>query len=353
MDIFRTIDGQVTKVVHDDKTETAIKANRSMDGHVGRDGRVDTTEQDRGKYSVVISNSLGCRMRCQFCHLTMKGARYSRIGFDRICDNVIEAVEIAATRDLSLADRYVKLCWMGMGEDAIARPGELVDITVRIASTLIERGLAIGIDGVDLGTVMPRRVGAGWDEWFGWLDRRLDDFPANPQMATRADGRSRFRLFYSLHSATQQTRDRLIPGAMPLDNSLPRLVRFADDNGINLVFHMLLWSGINDTDEELSQLERIIDQYGLAHHELRLLRFNDCTLSSLQESPRFEEVAARMARIMPVKVQRSPGNEVKAACGQFIVREFDPRLRERSELLAITDVAAATAEIMRHRQNDE
>ena len=149
-------------------------------------------------------------------------------------------------------------------------------------------------------------------------------------------GRSRFRLFYSLHSAVQETRDILIPRATVLKAALPVLLEWSNGNRQNLIFHHLLVSSVNDTPAEIAALENLISIYTLEPYELRLLRYNGCGLSPYEESPDFENLANRLNSKMHVKVQTSLGSEVRAACGQFIVRDYD----ELSEIGPIASLSA-------------
>lgn len=87
----------------------------------------------------------------------------------------------------------------------------------------------------------------------------------------------------------------------------------------------------------------MIGAHQLTAHELRLLRYNGCGLSEFVESETFAAVASRLAPIMPVKVQVSLGSEQRAACGQFIVRAFDPAKREQQNLRAALELARAPA----------
>lgn len=132
--------------------------------------------------------------------------------------------------------------------------------------------------------------------------------------------RSRFRLFYSLHSAIQKTRDDMIPNAMPLDEAIPALVKYSEDNKYNVIFHHMFIDGFNDTDEEIDALIALIDEYDLYNYEIRILRYNTCEVSTfMHESNHFKDIIKRLVEVHPhVKVQVSAGSEVKAACGQFL-----------------------------------
>jgi len=132
--------------------------------------------------------------------------------------------------------------------------------------------------------------------------------------------RSRFRLFYSLHSAIQETRDEMIPNAMPLDEAIPALLDYSEDNKYNVIFHHMFIDGFNDTDKEIDALIDLINHYDLQNYELRILRYNTCDVSTyMHESNRFKNIISELIKVHPhIKVQVSAGSEVKAACGQFL-----------------------------------
>ena len=331
MQIFRSEGQPVTKYIHDDGSETSIKAVSSCD--TVRDpntGVLHLNPVERNKYSVFISSSTGCFMRCQFCHLTARNARYGKLNSLDLLANLPAAIQDSVQHDPSLRDRFVKLNWMGMGEDHMVSPNRTRHVTLGLLDWIQDNGFAAGLDGVDIASVVPAIDPEEWIGEFQTLDRDLEPYPLNPSNAVtvhRSNGftahypnRSRVRLFYSLHSAVQDTRDRLIPKAMPLDAALPALTRFSEGNRYNLIFHHLLLNGVNDSDAEIDALLAFWDRNGLREHELRILRFNPADGSALRESDRFAAVIDRLAGEIPfLKVQISTGTDVKAACGQFIV----------------------------------
>jgi len=272
----------------------------------------------------------------------MKHAVYHPLEEEEILANAKEAVLAAAERDESLGSRYAKICWMGMGEDAMRFSSRTVSLTHALAEWLMEEGYAAGIDGVDLSTVLPRTK-ENWSEDFIQLDRELDWYPSNPQTLSREAGRSRFRLFLSVHSAVQETREQLIPGAQPLVVSLEQVAEFRREGGCSVILHHLLFDGLNDSDVEIAAFADALKEHELLGTEVRLLRYNSCGRSPLVESSRFEEAAAVLSALTPVKVQTSLGSEVRAACGQFIVKDYD----DTAELLMI---ASASADIMNDRK---
>lgn len=328
---FFSEDRNVLKIMHRDGSETAVKTVLSQKTEMP-EGQVRTTLVERNKFSIFASASAGCFMKCSFCHLTAKNAKYSKISASNLMENLQTAMLHARDMGIETNDRYLKLSWMGMGEDAFVRPRQTREISLELIRWAMDNGLAKGLDGVDLSTVMPSASG-DWAREFTLLNEELKQFPANPanfisDQAMEAsfsayDDRTPFRLFYSLHSAIEATRQRLIPKAAPIVSALERLRSFSDDNTPNLVFHHSFLQGENDSDVEMEALLALFDDPWMRRHELRILRYNHCDASDKYESERIDRIIARLAQKVPkLKAQLSIGSEVSAACGQFIVAAY-------------------------------
>jgi adenine C2-methylase RlmN of 23S rRNA A2503 and tRNA A37 len=334
-EVFVSDDSLTTKIIHADNSETAVKMVSSCDTIRNPvTGKLEHNSIDRNKYSVFASASHGCFMKCKFCYLTMKGMKYAKLDENAILENLKSALAVQADHDPDIADRYVKLCWMGMGEDQMIRPDRTARLTMDFLTYVMDNKLAAGVDGVDLATVLPPHIHRRWMDVFHELDYQLKQFPTNPnnKLMVHAQGatgpqeyinRSRFRVFYSLHSAIQETRNEIIPGATPLDEAVATLKDYAKGNQHNVIFHHMFIHGVNDSDREIDALINFHKKHGLEKYEFRILRYNHCDNTPLSESDRFETILDRLAAEIPfLKVQISVGSEVRAACGQFIVRQF-------------------------------
>jgi adenine C2-methylase RlmN of 23S rRNA A2503 and tRNA A37 len=57
--------------------------------------------------------------------------------------------------------------------------------------------------------------------------------------------------------------------------------------------------------------------------QLRLLRFNQCTNTKYKESPRVDGLIRTLAKtVKDFKYQLSPGSEISAACGMFLMKDM-------------------------------
>lgn len=327
MEAFISDNGEVAKFIHDDGSETAIKCVLSQSTFKEKDGTLTLEYTDRQKYSVFISASRGCYMSCPFCHLTIKQSTYSKLTGEAILANIKEAIESEIARKPELKSRFIKVCWMGMG-DCVNQPHEVKEVTLALLDWVFEKGYAIGLDSVDISTVLPR-VKPDWIREFTHLNKALKRYHLNPhnvkveqaQLATLKEypTRSTLRLFYSLHSAIQETREVLVPKAAPLTMALGQLQEFERLNPHSVVFHQLFVEKLNDSTAEVKAIIHWMKDF-FPQSELRILRYNSCDRSPYHEWTAIDKAIAAIAKELPaVKVQQSAGSEVQAACGQFLV----------------------------------
>lgn len=323
MKTFTSNDRQVTKYIHNDNSETCIKTVPSLDTKPTSNGDVELEVVDRNKYSVFISDSSGCPFSCSFCYLTIDQMPYKKLDRFEVLDNVWDSIKHRVEMEPTIVDRFIKVCWMGMGEP-ILKSHRIYTATWMLLDRVFKEGYAKGLDGVDVSTILKG------DEWLDNLLRLnaiLAKYPLNPnnkQADNVADGsslvrytnRSRFRLFYSLHSAIQETRNRIIPGAMSIVEAIDRLQDLSD-SGIDVIIHHMFLEGINDSEKEV---EAVIDfMENFPNLELRILRYNRHENSHIRESDAFKHCMCLLGgRVPKIKIQISQGLDVKSACGQFL-----------------------------------
>jgi adenine C2-methylase RlmN of 23S rRNA A2503 and tRNA A37 len=315
MEFYRTKDGLVSKYVHNDGSETTIKHNHSCGRVLNRiTGEMEETTIDKNKFSVFVSNSVGCPIGCKFCYLTAKKFPYYPLTQDQIFNNIKEALTHEAQTNPDIRKKYMKLSWMGMG-DILLRPTiELVPLTAKILKwALSDYCVGRGLDGVDISTVLP--YAPGWPHQIARLNDFLKDkYRLNPN---NNSDRSIVRLFYSLYSADNHTRKYLIPTNMDIDTDLEIIGKFNYWYGIDVITHHVLLKDVNDSHSELTKVYNRLNKF-LPLSELRFLRYNKCEDSIFEESPKFDDILKMCSSsLYKVKYQISTGSEIKAACGQF------------------------------------
>jgi 23S rRNA (adenine2503-C2)-methyltransferase len=257
------------------------------------DGDGEPSREPRATFCV--STQVGCAMGCAFC-LTGK------MGIDRnlTAGEIAGQVRVLA-RELNLLDRRFTIVLMGMGE-----PLHNYDQTMKAIGILAdEHGMAISPKRITLSTV-------------GVLPA-LERLAAEPLMPNLA---------ISLHSTTEEQRDRLVPvnRKYGLQDLLDACRRFPLKRRQRITFEYVLLNEVNDTPEDARRLVKLLA--GIKG-KVNLLPLNEAAGIPF-ERPSDERVN-RFARILAdhgvtVSVRKSRGRVLRAACG--------PR---------ITDTARATA----------
>lgn len=302
MERYVTQDGSVAKYVHDDGSETSIKTwPKGMEscGGSGRD-----------KFNVFASCSSGCEVKCGFCFLTSKGFKYHRLTHSQIELNVIKAIQQEQLIRPELREIPMNLSWMGMG-DAFMDMNLIYNATDMIIKTVAP--WVKQIEGVDIATTLPI---IRYDD----IDvlKKINQLLIDTQKLTdKPIERSNVRIFYSLHSVNNKTRQTLIPKTINVWTAMEHLRSI--ETHFNVIYHYMFLDGINDSIE---QMYEVLDFVRNNDIQLRVLRFNECPNTKFKESLWFDGIIEKLYKYIPnnLKVQLSPGSEVSAACGMFLMK---------------------------------
>jgi 23S rRNA (adenine2503-C2)-methyltransferase len=242
-----------------------------------------------------VSSQVGCAVGCRFCMTGQEGL-VRQIGSAEIVAQVAAARRLRAVR---------KVVFMGMGE-----PAHNLDNVMQAIELLGTAG-NIGHKSLVVSTVGDERVFA-----------RLPRGPVKPALAL------------SLHTTREDLRAELLPRA-------PRIApadlvaagdAYARATGYPLQVQWTLLDGINDTDEELAGIERLLRG---RHAVLNMIPYNSVPGLPFQR-PSWDKAAAIARRLhragVLTKLRHSAGQDVEGGCGQ---------LRARGKAVAVPVVAAA------------
>jgi adenine C2-methylase RlmN of 23S rRNA A2503 and tRNA A37 len=299
MERFVTKDNNTVKYIHEDGSETAFKFIPGC------------SNNPRNKYSIYISVSSGCPLSCKMCYLTTKKYPYNKLNESEISRNVIDALMREISFHPEMKEMYAKLCFMGMGDALLVLP-DLKTIVKKISSIMTyDKAFCKGIDGIDIATTMPKIV-YNITKHFEELSSIVPITYYNPDRDYIS--KPFIRVFYSLHSICDDVRSFIIPKTMSIKEAT-HVFDDLKDHGIGIIYHYLLLDGINNSDFELKDLCYFMQGKG----ELRILRYNKCPGSEINESKNFTENIELISLLHDnVKIQHSAGSEIRAACGQFL-----------------------------------
>ncbi|MFM2094306.1 MAG: hypothetical protein RIS70_1430 [Planctomycetota bacterium] len=140
-----------------------------------------------------------------------------------------------------------------------------------------------------------------------------------PAIVRLADERRPYSLAVSLHGATQEQRERLVPSTRtwPLDELLRACRQYTDRLGNRIFFEWTLIDGENDSEDDALRLaQRLRD---IPSH-VNLIPLNptpgyDGSTSSTAKARNFQHVLRQQG--VPSTVRQRRGIDVQAGCGQL------------------------------------
>jgi len=234
--------------------------------------------------TICISTQVGCAYGCKFCASGLEG--FSRnLRANEIVDQII-AVERAS------GEKIDNIVFMGMGEPF----ANFENLTRAIRIINSPWGLGIGARHITVST-------SG----------------LAPQIRKLADEPTQVRLAVSLHGATDEVRDRIMPinRRYNIDMLLSACDYYISRKKQRLTFEYILIAGVNDSDEQA---------HLLAKHARRLsAKVNLIPYNPVEGLPWSRPSRNRQENFLSIlraagiagTLRREKGHDIEAACGQL------------------------------------
>jgi 23S rRNA (adenine2503-C2)-methyltransferase len=243
-----------------------------------------------GRATVCVSTQIGCAVGCAFCASGRLGLRRD-LTAEEIVDQVLHFARLL--RDDG-DRRITNVVFMGMGE-----PFHMYDETLRACRLLNDPdGFGLAARHISVSTV---GVVPG-----------IDRFAAEPLQ---------LNLAVSLHAATDELRDRLVPlnRTYPLGEVFAACARYVAATRRKLLFEYVVLRGVNDTPTQVMALAQRLRR---PLYHLNLIAYNETGGEfSRPAAGEIEAMRDRLERMgVSVTVRHSPGGDIEAACGQLALR---------------------------------
>ncbi|MEO8066440.1 MAG: 23S rRNA (adenine(2503)-C(2))-methyltransferase RlmN [Flavobacteriales bacterium] len=301
----RTLLRPIILVEQQKSTDGTIKcAFKTWDGHIVEGVLIPTPT----RLTACISSQIGCSLTCSFC-ATGKLKRIRNLDAQEIYDQVVLINKLAQ-------EHYQKelsnIVYMGMGEPLLNYANTMRSVE-RISA---DDGLGMGARRITVST-------AG----IAKMIRKL------------ADDGARFNLALSLHAATDDKRDRIMP--INEQNSLAELKDalryYTRITRKDVTFEYILLRGFNDSLADAQDLVRYISD---VHAKVNLIEYNP--IEAVGSGPgSFERTANDDAvafmyylenKGIVARIRRSRGRDIDAACGQ-LANKNEPALKEGERVM--------------------
>jgi 23S rRNA (adenine2503-C2)-methyltransferase len=241
-------------------------------------------QRSRRRATVCVSTQVGCAVGCPFCATGRMGLRRSCTPAE-VVDQVRAAAAALHRRQLGPVTHVV---YMGMGEPLAAYDTTVASLRVLTSAAGISaRRITVSTSGVV------------------------------PSIHRLAGEGIACTLAISLHAATDELRDRLVPlnRAHPIASLVDAGTAYARRTGRRLSFEWCLIGGVNDSVE---QARGLADLARRAHAHVNVIPMNHIDGSPWGPPDRRAELAFLAALDgTAVTVRDTRGGDTDAACGQL------------------------------------
>src|SRR5262245_27864584 len=250
--------------------------------------------QENSRKTICISTQVGCAMGCKFCASGLEGLKRNLTAGEIVHQliQVCRQEDHRTPRARAELVSFDNLVVMGMGE-----PLHNYDAIMRALTIL----------------------NAPWGLGFGARRITLSTSGLVPKIRRLADEPLGIRLAISLHGATDEVREQIMPvnKKYPLAELLPAVREFSEKHGRMVTLEFILIEEINDS---LDQAEKLRDIAHDLHAHVNLIPYNTVEglpwkRPSITRQERFADIL-RDARVSTT-LRREKGHDINAACGQL------------------------------------
>lgn len=266
------------------KDGTIKNAVRLHDGLVVESVLIPTAKRS----TACVSSQVGCSLDCTFC-ATAKLKRMRNLNPDEIFDQV---VTIDRQSRLYFNRPLSNIVFMGMGEPLMnynAVVKAIDKITSPEALGMSPKRITISTSGV-------------------------------PKMIKKmADDGLKCQLAVSLHTAIEETRNRIMPfsKSFPLEELRESLAYWYEKTKSRITYEYVVWKGINDDKASVEALIRFCKHVPCKVNLIEYNPIGDDMFNQASAAVTDAYIQALEKERIVVKVRRSRGKDIDAACGQL------------------------------------
>ena len=280
--------GACIAVPEPERVEPSRDGSRKLVFVLGDGSRVSSVLMpDDDRMTLCVSTQVGCGFECRFCLTGVMGLERN------LTPAEIVGQVLAANRLLAPGQRVTHIVFMGMGEP-------LANFAALVTSLRILSDARLGV---------------------GYSPRRITVSTVGLVPGIEKLGRENLKvnLAVSLHAATDQARERLMPVNRSFDLAalMAALRRYPLAPRQRIFFEYVLLDGVNDTPEEARRLAQLLR--GL-RAKVNLIPFNDWEGAEFRRPPLPRILAFQSVLLdagITTTVRWSKGEDIGAACGQL------------------------------------
>lgn len=263
------------------------------------------------RHTLCVSTQVGCAYGCKFCASGLDGWKRN-LRVEEIIEQ-IQAVERWHAAETLREEAAAK-------DQPEAAPKAKAPVTDnRLVNNLVIMGMGEPLANYDNLLKALKILNAPWGGGIGARKITISTSGLAPQIRKLADEPHQFRLAISLHGATDEVREKIMPvnRKYPLRELTAACEYYQQKKGRMITLEYILIAGVNDM---LTQIKPLAQLASKLHAKVNLIPYN--TVEGLTWSRPSEEVceaflAALEKEEVTATLRREKGHDIDAACGQL------------------------------------
>ncbi len=268
------------------------------------------------RHTLCISTQVGCAYGCKFCASGLDGWKRN-LTPDEIVEQVL-AVERHATGDLRQAAQSEPI-----PSPATPHPSRVVD-------NVVVMGMGEPLANYDNLLKALKILNAPWGGGIGARKITISTSGLAPQIRQLANEPFQFRLAISLHGATDDVRNKIMPvnRRFPLKDLVAACEDYQAAKGRMITFEYILIAGVNDSLEQTKPLAALAKKLFAKVNLIPYNKVEGLPWKRPEEMACETFLAALEKQNVTATLRREKGHDIDAACGQL-------RLKTERELARI------------------
>ncbi len=288
------------------------------------------------RHTLCVSTQVGCAYGCKFCASGLDGWKRN-LRVEEIVEQVVAVERWSAARPAATpAQEFIAAPLTAIAdENGQARHESDSDSTglvsavesrttvpggaARLINNLVIMGMGEPLANYDHLLKALKLLNAAWGGGIGARKITISTSGLAPQIRKLAGEPLQFRLAISLHGATDQTRNRLMPvnRKYPLRELIAACEYYQAKKGGLITFEYILIAGVNDAIAETKALAQLARRL---HAKVNLIPYNQVEgLAWARPGEARQEafLAALEKQKVTATLRREKGHDIAAACGQL------------------------------------
>ncbi len=252
------------------------------------------------RHTLCVSTQVGCAYGCKFCASGLEGWKRN-LRPEEIVEQVLATERWNETEAKS------------------PNPNAKADSDTRLVNNLVIMGMGEPLANYDNLMKALKTLNAPWGGGIGARKITISTSGLAPQIKKLAEEPLQFRLAISLHGATDDTRNKIMPvnKKFPLRELTAACEYYQEKKGRMITLEYILIAGVNDRLDQITPLAQLARRL---HAKVNLIPYNkveDLPWARPTEEVQEKFLAALEREKVTATLRREKGHDIDAACGQL------------------------------------